>query len=69
MRRGLRQVSFADGLVNQRAGRNIWLDEIDELIDWSAVVVVESDLCQRRGPAVLSAVDLREAAASAAVVF
>ena len=38
MRRDLRQVSFADGLVNQRAGRNSWMDEIDKLIDWSAVV-------------------------------
>ena len=37
-RRDLRQVSFADGLVNQRAGRNNWMDEIDKLIDWSAVV-------------------------------
>jgi hypothetical protein len=40
MRRDLRQASFADGLVNQRAGRNSWLDEIDELIDWSALVKV-----------------------------
>src|SRR5512144_1986520 len=39
-RRDLRQVSFADGLVNQRAGRNSWMDEIDKLIDWSAVVKV-----------------------------
>src|SRR5512133_1783802 len=37
-RRDLRQVSFADGLVNQRAGRNSWMDEIDKLIDWSAGV-------------------------------
>src|SRR5512134_3486313 len=37
-RRDLRQVSFADGLVNQRAGRNSWMNEIDKLIDWSAVV-------------------------------
>jgi transposase len=37
-RRDLRQVSFADGLVHQRAGRNSWMDEIDKLIDWSAVV-------------------------------
>jgi len=37
MRRDLRQVSFADGLVNQRAGRNEWLGEIDRLIDWPAV--------------------------------
>src|SRR5512132_1482352 len=37
-RRDLRQVSFADGLVDQRAGRNSWMDEIDKLIDWSAVV-------------------------------
>src|SRR5512144_2898756 len=47
-RRDLRQVSFADGLVNQRAGRNSWMDEIDKLIDWSAVVklldrIYESD--------------------------
>ena len=38
MRRGLRQASFTDGLVNQRAGRNGWLDEIDQVIDWSAVM-------------------------------
>jgi hypothetical protein len=34
--KSLRQVSFAEGLVNQRTGRNIWMDEIDKLIDWSA---------------------------------
>ena len=38
MRRDLRQVSFANGLVNQRAGRNAWFDDIDRLIDWPAVV-------------------------------
>ena len=37
-RRDLRQMSLADGLVNQRAGRNSWLDKINELIDWPAVV-------------------------------
>src|SRR5512135_2887778 len=37
-RRDLRQVSFADGLSNQRAGRSSWMDEIDKLVDWSAVV-------------------------------
>ena len=37
MRRGLRQASFADGLINQRAGRNEWLDDIVKLIDWSAL--------------------------------
>jgi IS5 family transposase len=37
MRRDLRQGSFADGLVNQRAGRNEWLDDIVKLIDWSAL--------------------------------
>lgn len=36
-RRDFRQVSFADGLVNQRAGRNAWLDRIAQMIDWSAV--------------------------------
>src|SRR5512144_1876567 len=69
-RRDLRQVSFADGLVNQRAGRNSWMDEIDKLIDWSAVVkVLDGILWQRRGPAVLSAFDLCEAVAPAAVVW
>ena len=38
MRRDLGQMSFADGLVNQRAGRNAWFDDIDRLIDWLAVV-------------------------------
>jgi len=33
----LRQASFADGLINQRAGRNEWLDDIVKLIDWSAL--------------------------------
>jgi transposase, IS5 family len=37
MRRDLRQASFADGLINQRAGRNEWLDDIVKLIDWSAL--------------------------------
>lgn len=37
MRRDLRQASFADGLVNQRAGRNEWLGEIEKLIDWPAL--------------------------------
>lgn len=40
MRRDLRQASFADGLINQRAGRNTWLDGIDRLIDWSALLKV-----------------------------
>ena len=40
MRRDLRQASFADGLVNQRAGRNGWLDEIGKLINWSAVMTL-----------------------------
>jgi transposase, IS5 family len=40
MRRDLGQMSFADGLVNQRAGRNRWLDEIDKLINWSAVMTL-----------------------------
>ena len=40
MRRDLRQASFADGPVNQRAGRNGWLDEIGKLINWSAVMTL-----------------------------
>jgi IS5 family transposase len=37
MRRNLRQMSLADGLINQRAGRNTWLTELDKLIDWSSL--------------------------------
>jgi IS5 family transposase len=33
-------MSLADGLVNQRAGRNGWLDRLDAIIDWPAVVKV-----------------------------
>jgi IS5 family transposase len=40
MRRVLGQMSFADRLVNQRAGWDRWLDEIDELIDWSTVTTI-----------------------------
>jgi IS5 family transposase len=35
-------MSLADGLVNQRAGRNDWLREIDKMMDWSAISVVLS---------------------------
>ena len=42
MRRDLRQMSLADGLVNQRAGRNEWLDKIAKIIDWPAVASVLS---------------------------
>lgn len=44
MRRHLRQMSFADGLVNQRAGRNAWLDDIAKIIDWSALEAVLSPI-------------------------
>lgn len=37
MRRDLGQMSFADGLVNQRAGRVEWLGQIDKIVDWCAV--------------------------------
>ena len=40
MRRDLGQMSFADGLINQRAGRNEWFEKIDALIDWSAIASV-----------------------------
>lgn len=40
MRRDLRQMCLGDGLVNQRAGRNEWLDEIDKIIDWAALAAV-----------------------------
>jgi hypothetical protein len=40
MRRDLGQMSLADGLVNQRAGRNGWLDRIGSIVDWPAVVKV-----------------------------
>ena len=44
MRRDLRQMSLADGLVNQRAGRNDWLGQIEKIIDWSAVATVLSGI-------------------------
>lgn len=40
MRRDLRQMSLADGLVNQRAGRNDWLGEIDKILDWAVIAAV-----------------------------
>jgi IS5 family transposase len=30
-------MSLADGLINQRAGRNDWLTEVDKLIDWASL--------------------------------
>lgn len=44
MRRILRQMSFACGLVKQRSGRNEWLNDIDKLIDWSSVDAVLSPI-------------------------
>jgi len=44
MRRHFRQMSLADGLVNQRAGRNEWLDEIGKIIEWPAVETVLSGI-------------------------
>lgn len=44
MRRDLGQMSFADGLVNQRAGRNEWLNRIDDVVDWSAVVKILDEI-------------------------
>lgn len=37
MRRDLRQASFVDGLVNQRAGRLEWLSDVERLVDWRAI--------------------------------
>lgn len=44
MRRDLRQISLADGLVNQRAGRNDWLGKIDKIIDWSGIACILSEI-------------------------
>ena len=44
MRRDLRQISLADGLVNQKAARNDWLGKIDKIIDWSAIGCVLSKI-------------------------
>jgi hypothetical protein len=50
MRRDLRQASVAGGLVNQRADRDSWMDEIDTLIDWSAVVkLLDRIYCSEEG--------------------
>lgn len=43
-RRHLRQMSLADGLVNQRAGRSGWLEEIDKLISWPEVSILLSPI-------------------------
>ena len=40
MRRNLRQMSLGDGLMNQRAGRNDGLGEIDKSLDWAAIAAV-----------------------------
>lgn len=40
MRRNFGQMSLADGLVIQRAGRNDWLDLIDRTVDCSAAAFV-----------------------------
>ncbi|MBB6251891.1 IS5 family transposase [Nitrospirillum iridis] len=37
MPRDLRQTSFADGLVNQRAGRLEWLSDVERLVEWRAI--------------------------------
>jgi len=37
MQRDLGQMSFAEGLINQRAGRNEWLDDLDKMIDWRPI--------------------------------
>jgi transposase, IS5 family len=44
MRRDLRQMSLADGVISHKVGRNDWLTEIDRLIDWAAVSVVLKDI-------------------------
>jgi len=37
MRRDLGQLSFADGLINQRAGRMEWLNDLNRIVDWKAL--------------------------------
>jgi len=48
MRRDFRQAGFAEALVNQRAARNGWMDELDELIDWSRVEGLLGDIYASR---------------------
>lgn len=36
-RRDLKQLSFAEGLIKQRAGRNEWFEEIARVLDWAAL--------------------------------
>ena len=67
MRRNLAQMSLADGVVNQRAGRNGWLDRIDSIVDWPAVVkVLDGIYASDEGRP--SAGDVCEAAFAAAMV-
>jgi IS5 family transposase len=44
MRRSLGQLSIADGLVNQRSGRNDWLCDLGKILDWSSVEAVLSPI-------------------------
>ena len=48
MRRDYRQAGFAEALVNQRAARNGWMDELDQLIDWSRVEDLLCDIYASR---------------------
>jgi transposase, IS5 family len=49
MRRSLGQLSIADGLVNQRLGRNGWLGDIEQMIDWSRIEFVLSPIYDSAG--------------------
>ena len=44
MHRDRGQLSLADGLIEGSAGRNARLDRIDNLLDWSPIEALVSDI-------------------------
>ncbi len=48
MRRDFRQAGFSELFLQQRAGRNGWLDELNRLIDWSKIEILFADVYSSR---------------------
>ena len=49
-RRDLRQFGLADGLIQRRGKKTVWLDQVDAAIDWAAVeTIVDGIYASREG--------------------
>lgn len=48
MRRDFRQAGFSELFLQQRAGRNSWLDEVNRLIDWNSIEELFADIYASR---------------------